>query len=423
MEQKEREKILSKHTYSINYSEKDGRWKTTLPDPTKKSGRRLIAKKNKKDLEDILVEYYKETVESNQSIKKQIITKPLSPSPKKQENKKIDNITLRELFPEWLQYKNLHIAASSYLRRIMDYWNKYYLGNEIIDIPINQLDYLYLDTWACSMIKENHMTKTTYYNMTLILRQSLDYATEKRIILQNPFSAVKISSKMFVKKVKPKNETQVFSKEDERAICDLALEKYYKKPTSVYGLAIALNFQLGLRVGELVALKWDDITDNYIHIQRMEAMQYTLDGTKVISKGTSVVNHTKTPAGDRRLYLTEEAREILKIVKERSEKYGFYDEGYIFVSNYNRRINIRRVIKNLYQLCDEVNCDRKSSHKIRKTYVSSLFDTGMNINKIREIAGHEDERTSLHNYCFDRRSEEDMERQLEANSVHKKSVS
>ena len=44
----------------------------------------------------------------------------------------------------------------------------------------------------------------------------------------------------------------------------------------------------------------------------------------------------------------------------------------------------------------------KSSHKVRKTYISSLYSEGVNLNTIRALVGHTDERTTLHNYCFDR---------------------
>lgn len=35
-------------------------------------------------------------------------------------------------------------------------------------------------------------------------------------------------------------------------------------------LAIPLLFQIGVRIGELVAIKMTDINENYLHIQRME---------------------------------------------------------------------------------------------------------------------------------------------------------
>jgi len=56
-------------------------------------------------------------------------------------------------------------------------------------------------------------------------------------------------------------------------------------------------------------------------------------------------------------------------------------------------------------------------HKIRKTYISTLIDSGeINIDRIRELAGHEDERTTFHNYCYNRetdaRTHENIERAL-----------
>ena len=56
---------------------------------------------------------------------------------------------------------------------------------------------------------------------------------------------------------------------------------------------------------------------------------------------------------------------------------------------------------------------RKSSHKARKTYVSTLFDADVNLDTIRETVGHTDERTTLHSYCYDRRSEDEKLRQFE----------
>ena len=37
----------------------------------------------------------------------------------------------------------------------------------------------------------------------------------------------------------------------------------------------------------------------------------------------------------------------------------------------------------------------------------------MNIESIREIAGHEDERTTLHSYIFDRSTKSDIEKYLD----------
>ena len=46
-------------------------------------------------------------------------------------------------------------------------------------------------------------------------------------------------------------------------------------------------------------------------------------------------------------------------------------------------------------------------------FISSLFDNNVNIDTIRETAGHADERTSLNNYCFNQDDTKELEAKLE----------
>ena len=40
-------------------------------------------------------------------------------------------------------------------------------------------------------------------------------------------------------------------------------------------------------------------------------------------------------------------------------------------------------------------------------YISTPIDAGVNINTIREMVGHEDERATFNSYCFDRTDKTD----------------
>ena len=55
----------------------------------------------------------------------------------------------------------------------------------------------------------------------------------------------------------------------------------------------------------------------------------------------------------------------------------------------------------------------KSSHKARKTVISALIDGNVNINSVREMAGHRDERTTYANYVYDRSTAEEKVRMVE----------
>ena len=125
MRQEEKNRLLKKHQYAIFYDEKDNRWKTTVLDETKKNGRRLIARRNKEKLINELVEYYAK-IEDKEYIEEILPT--------------IENI-----FPKWMKYKSSLTDATSYSKRLMTDWNKFYKGTEIVKIPVTDLNFITLN--------------------------------------------------------------------------------------------------------------------------------------------------------------------------------------------------------------------------------------------------------------------------------------
>ena len=136
-----------------------------------------------------------------------------------------------------------------------------------------------------------------------------------------------------------------------------------------------------------------------------------------------VVEYTKSEDGFRDIYLTETARKIIELARHMNMVNGEYsEEGYIFVRKH-KNINHYSIQAMILRGCNRVNMDVKTSHKIRKTYISTLIDSGLNIDAVRRFAGHSDERTTYGNYCYnrltDRQTEEVVEGALNANKVIK----
>ncbi len=176
LEMKKKKDILSKHTYQI-WQGANGYWYTHLPKLGCPEKRQLIKRKSKDDLENGIVNYYT----------------------KDDEQEKILKATLNSIYYEWLDYKSLHTNASSSIRRIDCDWSKYYKNDPIINTPLVQMDSLMLDKRAHKKIKDYEMTRTTYYNMSIILRQALIYAVDKKILAESPFKNVKVKTKMLRK--------------------------------------------------------------------------------------------------------------------------------------------------------------------------------------------------------------------------------
>ncbi len=391
LELTKRAKILQQHKYAITESQ-DGKCRTYLPDPLRPNNRRQIKRNTRAELEDAIVAFYKE-----------------------QEAKK--KLTLEKLYPEWLDYYSLHVEAVGTVKRVSTDWKKYYKDDPIIKKPISQLTKVELDTWVHRMVKDHDMTKTMYYNMSLPLRKMLAYAEDCGYIEDNPFAKVHVDAKLFRKKKKPASETQVYTLEEEIAIIDAARADFEEHPTVTTPLAVILMFYLGVRVGEIVAFKESDIEGNEICVNRMERMNIQKVGkTGFKQDGRILADHAKTAAGSRRIYLVQDARKVIETVLETNRKNGCGEDAFLFMED-GKRIDDNLIRGRLKKYCRQAGIPYRSPHKIRKTFISKLIDSGMNINAIREMVGHEDERTTLNSYCFNRKSKDQTRTDLEQTLV------
>ena len=374
--------VLKVHTNSIwQGTGKDQRWKTTV------ANNKVIAKNSERELLEYLAKYY---------------------------NISDNNCTLASLYPEWIEYKKLHARLSTTFTCIDSDWKRYYLGTDIVTVPINKLSKLYLDKWAHGLVRQYDLTGKQYYNATLIVRQILNYAVDKELIQANEFLKIKIEPKLFRVQRKPKSETQVFMIDELEQLKTAAYEDYgITHDTSSLGIII-LSLT-GMRVGEIVALKEYDIGDVYLHVERQEVkVEKHNDDGSWSRDGYIIADYTKSKAGTRDVYMSNEVRELFKEIKRHNLKNSLMNsEHYIFYNSKGERMHERSLSRKLNTLCNRIGIPFRSLHKLRKTYISKLIDEGVNINTVREMVGHADERITYNNYCFDRRSRTQIEEQME----------
>lgn len=365
---KRKEKILANHPYAISEGS-DGRFRTYIKDESMKSGRRMIVKSSREKLEDELVEYYSSTLGENRS--------------------------LTDLFPEFIEYKALHVEVTT-IDRVRKDWKRYYEGSDIAQKPIREITKLDLDQFVHRTIKKFNMDRHQYGNFSLILRQELNYAVDLGIIDDNPFSHVTVIKQRVLREEKKKpDETQVFGSEELDRIYEQASEDFRRSRRTKHKLAplgVMFLFQTGLRLGEVSALKFDDVKDDEVIVRR----------TVQWPRG-DILDSTKGTYGDRTVPLTPKAKALINIAKHVHEERSDIDAEYIFVTA-GEPIHVYQAIQRAFlQYCRALDICERGPHKARKTYISQLLDAGVNINTVRSVAGHKDEKTTLNNYCYDRK--------------------
>lgn len=167
----------------------------------------------------------------------------------------------------------------------------------------------------------------------------------------------------------------------------------------------------GMRIGEMAALQWDDVKSDHIYVHRSYKRRYVSEGTEMYADGFEVVNSLKMNAPPRKIPLTSHTKKILDLIKIYYDERGI-DPMFVFTRK-GKLANPNSLYKVWHRACDKCKIPRRSPHKSRKTFISGLIDANIPLNTVREIAGHEDERTTLLNYCFTRENDGEILEKLE----------
>ena len=264
---------------------------------------------------------------------------------------------------------------------------------------------LELREWAESLLKKHYpVDKKKFSRMFSIMNQCFEYASDEDIGLvpENLWQKArkKLNKDLIVTAPPATDDSQVFSDEERQELKRLVhedLERYQKQATAA-GLQILFLFETGLRIGECCGLKWSDIKDGRLYVQRQ-------------ANNERVKEWTKSWSGYREIPLTAEARHILEEVREFNQEHGYTAE-WIFQSenpSYDYRISYNAADRKLRKLCRRIGSTMKSPHKCRKTCISALLDSPeINNRTVQRFAGHRDLTTTYTYYQFDRKSKEEQ---------------
>ena len=344
----ERIKYLDAHNHKIWENQTLGKWCTYLSDKDKPEGRRLIRRKTKKEIEDCIVAYWKE-----------------------QEC----NPTIEEVFTEWndrrLQRKQ--IKPSTHLVNKQTFKRFY---SDLKNRKIKSISETEWEDFLCDCIANFQLTAKAFSNLKGITKGFLKRAKKRGFISMNVeqfFTELDVSDSDFKIKVVDE-EDEVFFDDEVDKIMD-----YIRDNPDCRNLGIALMFVTGIRVGELVALKHEDIEETTFKIKRTETKRRKDGGGYIYY----VDEFPKTPAGYRTVIVPSNQKWILNKIKN----LNVYNE-YIFCNESGERLNTFSIRKRLYRVCKKVGIKPRSPHKIRKTYGSILLDNGLDAKIIEGQMGH-----------------------------------
>jgi integrase len=393
---KKREEILLEHSNSIWYNAKEDRWYCHIPDPTKKEGRRKMKRKKQKDIEDILCNYWIDRAEQ-EALAEERAANGIGDE---------GAVSVSELFYEFMEYKKT-LVSSGTIKRMMADWNKFYVPYaDLLQKPFRELTKIDMDNFFNSTLNKYELKKKTFYNMCGILKQMMEYAEDAGYIVKSPYR-LKVNPKKFAPTKKMASEKEVYQGNEKELMIREMERRIRENPSNTAPLAVMLDFELGVRKGEIMAIRESDIVDGWIHISRQLVENFnTKDLNNIKSLGFKVVRYTKSEDGDRWIPLTERALEIIRRIQNINEEYNESYQDYLFVRD-GYVMSPDTIDAQIKRGCEYIGMPVKTMHKIRKTYASTLLHSGVSISVVKDLLGHADESTTLRHYIYNTETNED----------------
>ena len=298
--------------------------------------------------------------------------------------------TYQELYDLWVTQYEKTVEESTFVKtagifknHILPSMGTYKI--EKINVDVCQK---HIDEWAAKL-KKFRMVKA-------YAAKVLDFAIKRGFIQTNPFTHVDMPTTSYKKAIiTDEDEAENFYTREQliKFLSCLEQESNFK----AYALFRLLAFS-GMRKGEALALTWDDLnfTTNEVRIN------------KAISSGKNNHIYLKTTkTGEARtIKMDDKTMSILKDWKIKQKQdylvLGFntmQPKQLVFSNTSNEYIQPTKTRKWIIHVQQKYKLDKITTHGLRHTHCSLLFEAGASIKEVQDRLGHSDIQTTMNIYA------------------------
>lgn len=273
---------------------------------------------------------------------------------------------------EWLKYKKNTVKKSTYYNysySVAKYLYPSFAGKNITKI-------------------KNYNNFIEELSDTLSPKTVRDIVTKLKEIIN--FYEEEHNTKLNIKKMSlpkmNKKEIQILSNKEKQK-----LEKYCIEQNSLKSLGILICLNTGLRVGEVCALRWEnvDFETRRIHVEKTIERIYSKEENKTIV----IIDTPKSITSVRTIPINSKLYNILKQIRGKSKKTDFVltgsSEHYVEPRNY--QYYFKEILK-------RSKVKKYKFHTLRHTFATNCIEAGMDIKSLSEILGHADVSITLNIY-------------------------
>ena len=278
------------------------------------------------------------------------------------------NLTLIEIMREWLSSaKNqLKISTVRKYEQIIDNHISL-IGNLPIKFITGEIIARFTERLLSS---EKQLSRETVNQILVVLGIGLNFAKEHYNAVLPSVHLLKCAKKGV--RVLSSSEVNI-------------LVEFLKNKPDIFSFGILLALFTGMRIGEICALKWENISADTIQICATMERLKTSSGTTGI-----VILPPKTATSNRVIPIPKTL--VYEIEKRRKE------DGFVLVQENGKPVEPRLLQSKFAKISAQCGLSNVHFHTLRHTFATRCIEVGVDIKTLSEILGHSDVKTTLNKY-------------------------
>lgn len=284
------------------------------------------------------------------------------------------------LYKNWLyEWLENYVKPSSKIRTYERYKQivDMHIASTIGDYELNDITPSLLQNLVAELLNNGNkrtftgLSANSVYSVISVLQNSLK--TANMLCYTKTYVADKI--------IRPKTtekQVECFSLSEQKKIEAYCMQSKKKK---LYGIVICLY--TGLRIGELLALKFSDIDFN-------KSIMY-ISKTCHDSPNGRIIETPKTNSSNRIIPLP---KQILGLIKElKRDSHSEY-----LIADLEKPVAVRSYQRTFELLLKRLIIQHKGFHSLRHTFATRALECGMDVKTLSELLGHKNTSITLNRY-------------------------
>ena len=283
--------------------------------------------------------------------------------------------TIREIAEAWKEYKRPYVKQSTMAAYVL------ILENHVLP-EFGDNDSLHEHDVQAFVLKkiEHGLSVKSVKDILIVLKMVMKFGVKNEWMNHYEWDI------KFPVNSQPK-ELEVLSVANHKKILD-----YVQHNFTFMSLGIYISLSTGLRIGEICALKWSDISvaDGTITVQRTIERIYVVEGEK---KHTElVINTPKTVNSCREIPMSKELLAMVKPMKK-------VVNGDFYVLTNEDKPTEPRTYRNYYnRLMEKLDIPKLKYHGLRHSFATRCIEAGCDYKTVSVLLGHSNISTTLNLY-------------------------